>query len=774
MDYQSLCFSTIPILRCEFSTKLEVLLLIIPTAIEVLVATLLLIANWGSGRLHLWIVAEEYIYFLLALIEMLSHILPAVRDHLDVFNVFDTILATASSVPIFCYLFFGFLFAREELIYILPCRFRTISSLMLLISIPAIVALNESASLIGISHGLVHVDKISIISNRFLDDKDKNIWTFFTSLTLALLVAYQSITFWLTFYRFIKAILNQRRIETTASNEVQLLRGTGWIMIGLKLGAIESVIGFAANGFGSAMTRRIMRLLARASLITGLIKGLDTTEDSTNVEEPTGIRNSLHHSRLRNPISSARHDTLPQLSPAATALRSSPRTPQDLNFFTLSESRSVGGLPDSERFVEVKESSITEKRVLAGTPVQQRVTIHLKNGAPRLEMRFSAFEIPEFPIHICNHFIRSATEVAKKPRSSASRPVTLHADPSNLPPPSKALDLRPMPRKSPDIVNGIPLTKITSDLQSSSNVIQHSSRVTRSESLCSTHARDTMDSYTSSSTVRDLTSQFPPLPARIHEAINQSAANNGAPVDFCDDSPSVAKSTEFVSAPFVTGGKSLESAPITRHLDDNTPDSIVTTPTTTFFGYMTTPALSMLTALDNKTYVDFGSARHSMKTRAFARNCTGVVAPTREAVDWIDFDGISSPPAVIGERSEGQTLHSRRSGSSDSIRISWLQNPEEPQLVQAVSLKSQVARIKSIGKAPIRVTPRPVKNAQLRGSLHLEQIQALPREDTYHMKVIQGGWGTSYEQSVMRDSDVLGMEELNHTHYQHANDRRYI
>lgn len=48
---------------------------------------------------------------------------------------------------------------------------------------------------------------------------------------------------------------------------------------GVKLGAIESVIGFVnqqpqgGGGFGIAMMRRIMRMLARIFLVVGTAKG---------------------------------------------------------------------------------------------------------------------------------------------------------------------------------------------------------------------------------------------------------------------------------------------------------------------------------------------------------------------------------------------------------------------------------------------------------------------------------------------------------------------
>jgi hypothetical protein len=67
--------------------------------------------------------------------------------------------------------------------------------------------------------------------------------------------------------------VDQRRIETSKSDEAHLLRGVGWVTAGLKLGAIESVIGFVSVGFGSILIRRILRLLGRACLVIGAVKG---------------------------------------------------------------------------------------------------------------------------------------------------------------------------------------------------------------------------------------------------------------------------------------------------------------------------------------------------------------------------------------------------------------------------------------------------------------------------------------------------------------------
>jgi hypothetical protein len=113
----------------------------------------------------------------------------------------------------------------------------------------------------------------SIMAIGFSSDKNQAVWTFFSSLTIAILTAYQAINFCLTFYQLIRVFIDQRRIDASQSDEAHLFHGIGWIATGIKLGALESVVGFAPAGFGGAITRRILRMLGRACLIIGIVKG---------------------------------------------------------------------------------------------------------------------------------------------------------------------------------------------------------------------------------------------------------------------------------------------------------------------------------------------------------------------------------------------------------------------------------------------------------------------------------------------------------------------
>lgn len=112
----------------------------------------------------------------------------------------------------------------------------------------------------------------------FSPPHDQSIWLFFTSLTLALLAGFQALIFSLTFYKLVKALVDQRHIDTSGrqDSEAHLVKGTGWIAAGVKIGAIETIIGFAGpggDGFYAAFIRRLLRTVSRACVIIGVVKG---------------------------------------------------------------------------------------------------------------------------------------------------------------------------------------------------------------------------------------------------------------------------------------------------------------------------------------------------------------------------------------------------------------------------------------------------------------------------------------------------------------------
>ncbi len=98
------------------------------------------------------------------------------------------------------------------------------------------------------------------------------------STSLALLSTSQALIFLLFCMRLIAALINQRRIEDTAAadREGVLFRGMGWLTIGMKFSMCDTTLGFVNQSFGLILTRRILRMIGRACVIIGVIKGFVT------------------------------------------------------------------------------------------------------------------------------------------------------------------------------------------------------------------------------------------------------------------------------------------------------------------------------------------------------------------------------------------------------------------------------------------------------------------------------------------------------------------
>ncbi|KAG6857485.1 hypothetical protein H0H87_002110 [Tephrocybe sp. NHM501043] len=571
------------------------------------------------------------------------------------------------------------------------------------------------------------------------------------------------------------AVLNQRRIEATSSDEAHPLRGIGWITGGLKLGAIETVIGFAANGFGSAMTRRIMRMLARASLIIGLLRGLDSSEDFSHLEEELAGAMRFRRSRLRQFISNPRYSTFRQLTPTTTAFHSTPHAPHGLA--SSPPGRPLSGISATEKFSGVDGTLSTDKNSMVKWPAarRERVTVRFEGGAPSLHMRFSALEISDLPISLFDLPVNLIKD--SQPPTLQSAIVPLHVQSSQSLLPSNVMDIHePLTKQS----ENLPMINHITALQSPSTVYYPPTKMKRMQSAHSVW--NTMDSYTSLSTVRDVASQFPPLPDRVLKPMGCSPPDKRAP-DFWDNTTSVLSQTSIIKPRHLgldlTGTantSNLEALEATivnvgeRSMDPNTQTnplkSAITTPATALSNYMPVPATpvaqSVMTAQTEDPYMDFGPALNSGKSRAFVRESSGL----SPAADWIDYNAIPGPPLpLVTEESERLARighrRSRKSGSMGTLRISWIKNPdmEEAQLTRAVSLKSHIARIKSVGKAPIRSTPRPTRTTHTRGSLHIEHIQ-IPKKEFSNVEIIQGSFESAYDCSILRDSDVLGNEDF--------------
>jgi hypothetical protein len=105
--------------------------------------------------------------------------------------------------------------------------------------------------------------------------------------------------------------------------------------------------------------------------------------------------------------------------------------------------------------------------------------------------------------------------------------------------------------------------------------------------------------------------------------------------------------------------------------------------------------------------------------------------------------------------------------STDTLSIPWLKNPEmmaedEARLANVLGRNAPPSRFKTVGKAPRKYTPTPINTGHTRGSIAIEPIM-IPRQVTPNMEIVQGSLtSNSSSRGVLRDSEVLGIEDGNY------------
>lgn len=302
--------------------------------------------------------ADGVLYFILALVDLLSHAIPAVTAS----KAAELFLGSVSFVPILSYTSYLVWLSRREFITYLPRSHQPPVKYLFIGLIPVVVTLNFVASL-GIS-----IQNLSSLHAPLMigfTNKNEGLWLSLGQLSLGLYTTYQCLTSFLASYRLFTAFFNQQRIETKHTDEHHFFNGTGWISIGIKLGAIESIVGFTAGGFAVPLTRRILRLVGRACMIIGALKGMDENENFELLNKELvlwrrGKPLSTSHSLIANRHMSIRSSQISDLS---------------------------------------RDSSVIEKDVERGTK-DRRVTVHDEGGeAPVLHIRLPALPTPKQVIH---------------------------------------------------------------------------------------------------------------------------------------------------------------------------------------------------------------------------------------------------------------------------------------------------------------------------------------------------------------------------------------
>jgi hypothetical protein len=101
----------------------------------------------------------------------------------------------------------------------------------------------------------------------------ESLWLSLSQSSLTTYAIVQFLFFLLAFSRLCRAVLDQKRIELTHSDEHHYFHGIAWITAGIIIGVVETIAGFARVTFGVALARRILRLIARTTLMFGSLKG---------------------------------------------------------------------------------------------------------------------------------------------------------------------------------------------------------------------------------------------------------------------------------------------------------------------------------------------------------------------------------------------------------------------------------------------------------------------------------------------------------------------
>jgi len=703
------------------------------------------------------------------------------------------VAAATSFLPILFYTVFLYLFSRADLTNTLPQRFQRLSSFTLLIFIPPIIGFNEVASFIGItyreyseqSYRLGFYSRLPSRCDRRWFNKHPRHWLQRrekpTTLDLLhqphprtsdILPSHHLLLCLLSTYQSLHRPAADRNFFQRSEPPVQghwldhwwsqtgRNRDYHWICSRKfwrsSHAAHVAVFGTSIHLHWLSQRVRLLHHILHSKSCNFALYRLDSVEDfralheemQTNRKEEkmkTSANKQFRRSRIRPFISNPRVSTFRHLSPTATAFHSTPHAPR--GFPGIQDSASVKGEKSSER-----------------------VTVHFEEGnAPTLHLRFSSLDLPSPGLIVENIKSRPPSEWASTHRAS-SYSAAFSMDQNKIAvPPQAWTPMSTQPRI-------------------------YSSFTNRSRALSSFSEKSIPDSIHA---VRELAAQFPSLPPRIMDKGKQRMpverpepsldnSSPGANSRSVRDSRSVLPDNPFGEGSTAVTVTVVEGEP--AHVAKNTHDdhqwtvSETSSPTntpTTGLSTFTRRTGSALTPDTDDPFL-YEAALHSGKSRELGYKSSNTARTAR----WI---GSSSRPSndlpldVVAEQypqehapshalsqpiSERDTANELRDRvrSTDTLTIPWLKNPEmmeedEVRLTEVLGRKSPPSRFKTVGKAPRKYTPTPIKTGYARGSIAIEPIM-IPRQGEANMEVIQGSLtSTSSGGGVLRDSEVLGIED---------------
>ncbi|KAI0703055.1 hypothetical protein BC835DRAFT_1303289 [Cytidiella melzeri] len=295
----AICLSLAPNLRCQTLTHLESSLVLIPPALEILFCVSLCIIKRGTDRKHLLLAGDGFLYFLLALLDMLAHVLTVVDNSFSAFKALDLIIGAFSAGPLLMSTLYLALLTQDFLLVAFPSIMRRITKYTHFACVLLAVVFNALGSFLSLRYSRFVNTPSGIVASIGVKYSNEDVVTFMNSFTLVILIFVHGIAFLSCMARIAKIVFEKRRIEATMNgdNEVALFNGLGWMATGIKLGFVEAIIGFVAGSFSMILFRRSLRFLSRACLIIGAVKGMGVVEDFTMFTQRRQSRLDARRSR---------------------------------------------------------------------------------------------------------------------------------------------------------------------------------------------------------------------------------------------------------------------------------------------------------------------------------------------------------------------------------------------------------------------------------------------------------------------------------------------
>ncbi|KAG8922806.1 hypothetical protein FRC02_011606 [Tulasnella sp. 418] len=436
----SFCLSVATNLRCSGLSKLQGISLLVPHAMEVLLALALVKIKWGVlRRIHGLLIAEIAVYFILVLLDYGLHE-SARLGKVDVsqYEVYDKAIGVVSLFPLFFYTLFLFLICQKDLLRLTStARLRQAGQWGLLSFIPPIIIFHELAGLKGIAYAGSRMNLLV----GFNSPQAQSTMLFFSSFTIGLLSGFQLLV-------SIGSLFYIWRVRSQGHGG-GVLSGFAWLGCGLVLGGVESFMGFGGICYALIIGRSVMRLLSRAAIIIGVILG--TSADEGFALFPQHAADSIFpqmRQRTQIPvrplISNPRQSTFVHMSPGAATFNNAHYSNRGVQLPSqivghpiIDPLAPIQNIPPRQTAVEnipgtplrpSKAKKLHGKKRVSGfqvfTPEQiEQVDLHGKRNrpgdrvtvnysgpgsAPYLEMRFSDLRLPSPTVVMQNAVIKSA------------------------------------------------------------------------------------------------------------------------------------------------------------------------------------------------------------------------------------------------------------------------------------------------------------------------------------------------------------------------------